>query len=124
MMTQSLAQLKIFHPAYNLDKADNLAEIPAVKAVFGIFAIVNDEPANCRYAGETEDLGRTVKELFENPPGEGLRKFMQGSWIQMLVYELVPDSLWEERQKTLEEWVKKYNPQVDDEGEYPGYYDY
>jgi hypothetical protein len=96
--------------------------LPSGKAVFGVFAIVNDLPVNCRYAAETENLRDSVQRLFEHPEGKGLRKFMQGPWIQMLVYESMPDSEEGERRTVLEEWIRNYRPAIDEDGEYPGYY--
>ncbi len=122
--TENLVKLEVFHKAYNLDKKDNLTELPTEKAIFGIFAIVNEEPINCRYIGETENLQQSIRDLFENPQSEGMKKFMQGPWIQMLVYELLPDSGSEDRKKLVEEWTQKHEPKIDEEGEYPGYYDY
>ncbi len=121
---ENLVKFEIWHKDYNLDKKDNLKEVPTEKAVFGIFGIVDEEPINCRYVGEAENLREAVKNVFENPPSEGMKKFMQGPWIQMLVYELISGSTKEEREKAVEEWKQKYNPKIDDEGEYPGYYDY
>jgi hypothetical protein len=123
VITENSTRTVIWHNNFNLDKKDNLAELPEEEVVFGIFAIVNDEPVNCRYVGETEDLRRRVKDLFENPPGLGMKTFMQGPWIPMLVYRRMPGSLPEERQKTAEDWVRKYKPNIDEDGEYPGYYD-
>jgi hypothetical protein len=120
----SFVKMEVFHKDFNLDKKDNLNDIPTEEAVFGIFGIVNDEPINCRYVGEAENLRENVKNVFENPPSEGLKKFMQGPWIQMLVYELVPGSNKEEREKVVQEWTQKHNPKIDEDGEYPGYYDY
>jgi hypothetical protein len=124
METLDLVKFEVWHKDYNLDKKDNLSEVPIEKAVFGIFGIVNEEPINCRYVGETDNLREAIKDVFENPPGEGMKKFMQGPWIQMLVYELMPDAAKEDRVKAVEEWKQKYDPKIDDEGEYPGYYDY
>jgi hypothetical protein len=124
METESLVKSEVFHKDYNLDKKDNLNELPKEKVVFGIFAIVNEDPINCRYIDETDNLQASVRDLFENPPGEGLKKFMQGPWIQMLVYEVLEGSTKKDRQKIAEEWKQKYNPKIDDEGEYPGYYNY
>ena len=118
----TLTSIEIWHRDYNLDKRHNLDTLPAGKAIFGIFAIVNEAPVNCRYIGETENLRETIKALFEKPEGDGMKKFMQGPWIQMLQYEPMPASSKEERQKTVEEWVSKYEPKIDEEGEYPGYY--
>ena len=120
----NIKKLEVWHKDFNLDKKDNLNEIPTEKAIFGIFGIVNEEPINCRYVSETDNLRDTVKDVFENPHGEGMKKFMNGPWIQMLVYELMPDSKKEDREKIVEEWRQKYDPKIDEEGEYPGYYDY
>jgi hypothetical protein len=122
--TETIVKLEVWHKDYNLDKKDNLSEVPTEKAVFGIFGIVNEEPINCRYVAEAENLRDAVKDVFENPQGEGMKKFMQGPWIQMLVYELMPGSAKEDREKVVEEWKQKHDPKIDEEGEYPGYYDY
>jgi hypothetical protein len=121
---QTLTKLEVWHKDYNLGKKHNLDSLPTEKAVFGLFAIVNDEPINCRYIGEAENLQVAITGLFEKPEHTGLKKFMQGPWIQMLLYELMPASSSGERQKAAGEWVQKYKPNIDEEGEYPGYYDY
>ena len=121
--TETKAKCEIWHKEYNLEKKENLNEIPDQKAVFGVFGIVNEEPINCRYIGETENLQEAVKELFENPQSKGMKEFMQGPWIQMLVYETMPESTEQERQKLCTNWIQEYKPNIDDEGEYPGYYE-
>lgn len=121
---KTIVKFEVWHKDYNLDKKDNLIEVPTEKAIFGIFGIVNEEPINCRYIGESENLREAVKDVFENPQSEGMKKFMQGPWIQMLVYELMPDSTKEDREKAVEEWKQKHDPKIDGDGEYPGYYDY
>lgn len=121
--TENSTRTVIWHNHFNLDKKDNLGQLPDDAAVFGIFAIVNDEPINCRYTGETADLRKTIKDLFENPPGAGMKAFMQGAWIPMLLYERMPGSLPGERQKVAEHWTQKYKPGIDEDGEYPGYYE-
>jgi hypothetical protein len=118
-----MARLELYHGQFNLDKRDNLSEIPAGKAVFGIFAIVDENPVNCRYVAVAHNLREAVRELYETPPGEGMKNFMQGAWIPMLVYNLdvAAEDVLLEREK--EEWIKRYNPKIDVEGEYPGYYE-
>lgn len=116
-----VVQKEIFHKDYNLDKKDNLDEIPESSAVFGIFAIIHKVPVHCRLVESTDNLRKRVKEIFENPEGEGLKKFMQGPWIQMLCYEEMPDSSEEDRKQKVEEWTKTYEPKITDEGEYPDY---
>lgn len=115
-------RLEVWHKDYNLEKRDNLRDLPAEKAVFGVFASVNEEPVNCRYAGETEDLRAAIKMLFEKPGTEGLKKFMQGAWIQTVQFELMPGSSAVDRKKVLDEWIEKHQPKIDDDGDYPGYY--
>jgi hypothetical protein len=123
MQTQdTLTTMEIWHKDYNLGKKDNLDELPSREAVFGVFGIVNEAPANCRWIGETDNLQETVKRLFEQPEGAGMKKFMQGPWIQMLQYELMPGTSGTAREKIVKDWTQKYAPAIDEEGEYPGYY--
>lgn len=124
METLTLEKTEIFHADFNLDKKDNLHDLPEDAAVFGIFAIVDNEPVNCRYTGYTKNLRQAVRELFENPPSEGLKHFMQGPWIQLLMYECKPAGTTEEMQQLLADWETRYHPKIDADGEYPGYYDY
>jgi hypothetical protein len=119
MAEEKTVQTEIFHKEYNLDKKDNLDTLPEGEAVFGIFAIVHEKPVHCRYVGQAANLQKAVRELFEKPEGEGFAKFMQGPWIQMLVYELMPDSSEEDRLKAVEEWTKTHEPKCDEKGEYP-----
>jgi hypothetical protein len=118
---ENVVKKEIFHKDYNLDKKDNLDELPEKPAVFGIFSIIHETPVHPRYVGSTDNLRKSAREVFENPGGEGLKKFMQGPWIQMLCYEELPDSPEEERKQKEEEWIKKYEPKITDEGEYPEY---
>jgi hypothetical protein len=121
---ENKVKIEVWHKDYNLDNKDNLNKVPTEKAVFGIFGIVNEEPINCRYVSEAENLREAVMNLFENPQDGGMKKFMQGPWIQMLVYELIPDSTKEERERAIEGWRQENDPKIDEQGEYPGYYDY
>lgn len=118
-----LNRKKVFHRDYNLDQVDNLEELPAEKAVFGLFGIVDEKPINCRFIGESENLKESIQGLFEKPPTEGMTKFMQGPWVQMLMYETMVEATQEERQEVVDEWVNQYQPKIDEQGEYPGYYD-
>ena|SRR5579859_5225955 len=116
-------RMVVCHRNYNLGNQDNVHELPAGPAIYGIFAIIDEEPVNCRYIGETGNLQEAIKHLFENAHGEGLQKFMQGPWIKMLQFQLMPGSAKQERQKAMNVWVQQYNPKIDERGEYPGYYD-
>ena len=120
-MEEKIKQIQVYHKAYNLDKKDNLDEVPEGEAVFGIFAIIHEKPVNCRFVGETDNLRKRVRELFEKAEaeGEGFKEFMQGPWYKLLLYELMPGSKAEDRQKKVKEWTKEYNPKIDEKGEYP-----
>ena len=117
-----LIKLELFHKHFNLGKKDNLDEVPRQKAIFGIFSVVMEQPANCRYIAATKDLRETIRLLFEDPQEEGMRKFMQGPWMKILQYAFLPDPSEEESQIALEHWSRTYKPGIDEEGEYPGYY--
>jgi len=119
METKEVVQAEIFHRDYNLDKRHNLDVVPAERAVYGIFAIIHDKPVHCRFVGETDNLHDSIQKHFETEPNESLRKFMQGPWIQMLVYHPLPESSHEQRLKLMEEWTKIHNPNCDERGEYP-----
>jgi hypothetical protein len=113
---------EIWHKDHNLSKKHNMHDVPQESAVFGVFGIVNEEPVNCRYIGETDNLRDSIVSLFEHPESEGMKKFMQGPWIQMLQYELMPGSSRNDRLKVASEWTQRFNPKIDEDGEYPGYY--
>jgi hypothetical protein len=113
----------IWHKSFTISGRDNIQKLPAEKAVFAIFAIINEEPANCRYVGQTENLPRSVRLLFEEPGSPGLRRFMQGSWVRMIRYQLMPSSTTDEMEKVREEWQKEFRPAIDEDGQYPGYYE-
>jgi hypothetical protein len=119
----AVKKMEIYHRHYNLAGKDNLEELPAEKAVFGVFGIVGGEPVNCRYIGETDNLRKAIQELFDNPPGNGMKRFMQGAWIQMLQYEIMPSASPTEMRKAVEDWTLLHKPLVEEDGEYPGYYD-
>lgn len=121
--TETIIRQEIYHRDYNLDKKDNLEGLPELKAVFAIFAIVDEKPVNCRYISETENLQKEIKNIFENPLSEAMKKFIQGPWIKMLQYEIINGSSIEERQKVVSEWTLEHEPKISEEGEYPGYYD-
>jgi hypothetical protein len=116
-------RLQIWHKDYNLDHRDNIPEIPAQKAVFGIFAIIGEEQANCRFIGQAEDLSQCIKALFEGPDDKGLKSFMQGSWVKSLEYQVFEMSSPDQRSAVVDEWARKYRPGIHEDGGYPGYYD-
>lgn len=122
-METTLVTAEIWYGNDHSGQTDTLHELPPEKAVFGIFGAVENAPVNCRYIGETDNLQQAVRNLFENPGSEGLMTFLRGAWIPLLQYELLPDASAEERQQKMAEWARTYQPGVDEDGEYPGYYD-
>ena len=121
IFNENVVKQEVFHKEYNLDKNDNLEELPEKPAVFGIFGIIHETPIHPRYISSTDNLRKAVRDVFENPEGEGMKKFMQGPWIQMLCYELLPNLSEEERKAKEEAWINGYKPEINEEGEYPEY---
>ncbi len=118
---ENVVKMEVYHRDFNLDKKDNINELPEEPAVFGIFAIIHETPVHPRYVAATDNLRKRVKELFEKPENEGLKSFMQSPWIQMLCYELLPGSSEEDRKQKEDEWTRRYEPKVTEKGEYPEY---
>lgn len=118
---ENVVKMEVYHKDYNIDKKDNLDELPEEPAVFGIFGIIHETPVHSRYVGSTDNLRRSVRDVFEKPESEGLKKFMQSPWIQMLCYELLPNATEEERKQVEDEWIREFDPKVTEEGEYPEY---
>ena len=117
--------LQVFHGRFNLDSVDNIDQIPEVRAVYGIFAIVHEEPINCRFIGKAENLRESIKLMFESAPSEGLTKFMQGPWYKMILFKEVSSGDSAEVMEGIsQQWIDKYDPKIDEVGDYPGYYDY
>jgi hypothetical protein len=122
LQTDTIQAVEICHSPFNLKQKDNLHQLPSSGAVFGIFAIVNEQPVNCRYVGYTDNLQQTIRALFQDAGG-GLKLFMQGPWIKMVKYQITGAVTAGEQQQLVDEWNRQYHPQIDTKGEYPGYYD-
>lgn len=118
---EKAVKMEVYHKDYNIDKKENLNELPEEPAVFGIFAIIHEVPVHCRYVGSTDNLRKSVRDVFEKPATESLKKFMQSPWIQMLCYESMPGSTEEQRKEKEAEWTREYEPKINEEGEYPEY---
>ena len=121
VFTEGVVKMEVYHKEYNIDDKDNLNELPEEPAVFGIFGIIHEVPVHCRYVCSTDNLQKSVREVFENPETEGLKKFMQSPWIQMLCYKVMPDTSEQELKPVEEEWIREYEPKVKEDGEYPEY---
>jgi hypothetical protein len=118
-MDDKIVHVNVCHKNYNLDKKDNLDTLPTQPAVFGIFAIIHEKPVHCRFVGETDNLQQAIRDQFEKPEGEGMKKFMQGPWYKWVTYELMPEASPEDRKNAVEKWTKEHNPKIDEKGEYP-----
>jgi hypothetical protein len=99
----------------NIDKLDNLHELPQGPAVFAVCGRVNGQAANPRYVGATSNLRATIADLFNKtlPAPEGntmFKDFMLSIKIKELVFELLTDASVEEREKKKNEWEEKFRP--------------
>lgn len=112
---------EIFHKQFNIDSKHTIDEIPECAAVFGVFGIIHDTPVHARYVSSTANLREAILQLYENPPSDGMQKFMQTSWIQMLCFENVDNLSQEEIGLKLSSWESAYKPAVTSDGEYPSY---
>ncbi|MBD0259181.1 MAG: hypothetical protein ICV83_25965 [Cytophagales bacterium] len=113
-----MTTLVVFQKDNNLDRKDNLGELPAKPAVFAMCGRINGQPVNPRYVGETENLQKALQKLFDKdePPPEGneaFKAFMLSIKLKQVVYALLPDASAEERTQKKEEWQKRYDPQCD-----------
>ncbi len=110
---------EIYHQHYNLEGKDNLEKLPAQPAIYGLFAIIDGAPVHCRHVGCCRDLQAAIRRHFESESQPGLRTFMQGPWIKMLVYSLESSARPEPQLQTkLKQWQGQYDPFCDDAGEY------
>lgn len=97
----------------NLDKRDNLDELPAGPAVYAVCGRVNGEPANARFVGVTENLRDSIKAHFnktKNDMDPCCKEFILSIKTKTIVFQELPDSSMAEREKRREEWDKKYKP--------------
>ncbi|MFT7032452.1 MAG: hypothetical protein ACJA2S_000952 [Cyclobacteriaceae bacterium] len=107
---------RIFKEDNNLDKQDNLNELPKENAIYTICSRINGEPANCRFVGLTDDLQNSIKIHFSGEEQDGcLREFMQSIKIKTINYMLLHDLSGEERDLLLEQWRNEYKPECNDE---------
>lgn len=110
---------EIYHRSYNLDGKDNLTSLPARPAVYGIFAIVDGEPVHCRAVGHARNLQAAIRQHFDGEADAGVRTFMRGPWIKMLVYEPFPaEAADADLAAASADWARQYSPSCDEEGEY------
>ena len=109
---------EIAHRLYNLDGRDSLNSLPAEPAVYGVFAVIDDQPVNCRHIGHCGDLRASVRDQFERAVDPGLRTFMQGPWRKMVEYLPMDDADAAECAAAAGEWAVRVRPGCAADGEY------
>lgn len=107
---------EIYHSEYNIGQKDNLDLLPRDAATYALFAVIDDQPVNCRYVGCAEDLRAAVRRHFEQESDPGLRTFMQGPWIKLLLYQTAEQRTGEAAK--VGDWKLRYQPFCDPLGEY------
>ena len=110
---------EIYSQKYNLNCKDNLDSLPPKPAVYGIFAIIDGQPVHCRHTGYANNLQAAVRNHFDDDPNPGLRNFMQGAWLKMLLYTLNDDAAGNEGLRVAAaEWERQFVPACAADGEY------
>jgi len=115
VLNQGVESLVIYKYDNNLDRKDNLGQLPREKAVYALAGRINSEPANYRFIGVTDNLQDAVRQHFSpEETRECLRNFMQSIKIKMLVYQLLPGISEEGAAQKLQEWENIYKPECND----------
>lgn len=106
----------IYRKEFNLDKKDNLEEIPNDPAVYTVCGRVNGNAVNPRCVSTATNLQEAIKQLYaEANSNDSLLKFMQSIKVKMLVYQVMPGSTENERQQIKQQWENELQPQCTDE---------
>ena len=117
--TEELAsseRMIIYQKDNNIDKFDNIDEIPEQPAVYAICGRVNDQPANCRKVGTTENLKETISTAFSDAePDSDFKTFMHSIKIKEMIYYLMPETSEKERKQVLKDWENKLQPACTEE---------
>jgi len=103
----------------NLDKIDNLDELPEHAAVFAVCGRVNGKPANPRYVSQTANLRKETQKLFDkNEPApvdaECFKEFMMSIKTKELVYKILQNLSEPERLDVKNKWIKNFQPQCNE----------
>jgi len=101
----------------NLDKRDNLDELPTTPSVYAICGRVNGQPANPRYVGESDNLQETIKKHFlesEKDLDDCVKEFVLSIKTKSLIYQEMPGSSSKERNDAKEAWETKYKPECNE----------
>ncbi len=106
----AVKQMVLHQKDNNLDRLDNLDELPAEAAVYAICGRVNGKPANARFVGVSANLQASVKEHFKGLPEgkECFKQFMQSIKTKVIVYELLSGA--EDPEQKRNEWQRNFKP--------------
>ncbi len=104
----------------NLDKKDNLDELPTSPAVFAICGRVNGKPANPRYVNISNNLRETVKLLFDKDDtslnvSDCVKSFVLSIKIKTIIYQDINDLIEQQREEIKMEWERKYKPECNEQ---------
>lgn len=111
-----IQKIVLQHKDYNIDKNDNIEEIPPLPAVYALCGRVNGQAVNPRYVGCSENVQDAVKSHFsENEVNECLKNFMQSIKTKVLIFQTMPGSTERERQEIKLQWINKMTPNCTDD---------
>lgn len=106
---------QLFQKENNLEQRDNLDSLPTTAAVYAICGRVNEQAANPRFVGETENLQESIKAHFAGlPDTDCLNAFMQSIKLKTLIFQLLPDTDPTERADLLAAWKQEFQPQCNE----------
>lgn len=112
-----IKSMVIYQADNNLDRRDNLHELPKEPAIYSVCCRVNGVPANPRFIGQTENLQEAIRKHFsinEDQPTECFKIFMQSIKTKALVFQTVPETSLEERLKMKDEWINRFKPECNE----------
>lgn len=103
--------LQIFEHSNNIDKHDNLDELPCEKAVFAVCGRVNGLPANARLVGYTDNLRQHIRSLFlETGPFEN--EYIKAFMLSIKTKHLLYMTLLEANNQTLKQIADSWDDQL------------
>lgn len=112
-------ELTLFQKDNNLDKLDNLNDLPQEAAIFVICGKVNGQAANPRYVGLAKNLREQIKLLFTegtHHQSPCLREFMLSIKTKHILYKTVQEDISTEGSLNLKRtWEILYRPDCNDE---------
>lgn len=108
---QTIKSVVLLQSANNLDRSDNLDDLPEEAAVYAICGSINNLPVNCRYVGITKNLRLSIKKHFEMADSSVcLQNFMHSIKTKQLIYEVVFRATTSDLEEKKEKWSKLYKP--------------